>query len=166
MGTDKGLLLFKGKPMVQHAIELLSSIFETVVISTNNTEYSKFGLPLLPDIYKNCGPMGGIYAILSQTNTPKVFIISCDMPFITHKTIKKILLNKNEKIVVATHNGLLEPLCGMYSKDLLDNVKTRIEAKNFKLYNLITEEESKKFINVSNNQFININYPEDLAIND
>ncbi|MDA3930518.1 MAG: molybdenum cofactor guanylyltransferase [Prolixibacteraceae bacterium] len=162
MGTDKGLIDFKGKPMVQYSIDLLSDIFETVAISTNNPVYSQFGLPLIIDIHKNCGPMGGILAALSQIKTDKVFTISCDMPFVTRETIEKILLHQDAKIAVATHNDFIEPLCGIYSIDLLKKMNDRIIVNNFKMYSFILEEKSTILVPVSQNQFLNINSPEDL----
>jgi molybdopterin-guanine dinucleotide biosynthesis protein A len=62
MGQDKGLMLFRGKQMVQYSIELLNLFTSQILISSNNQEYNQFGFPVVSDIYKECGPIGGLHA--------------------------------------------------------------------------------------------------------
>lgn len=162
MGTDKGLMNFNGRPMVSYAIELFSDLFSQVMISSNNDEYEKFGLPVISDVHKNCGPLCGLHAVLTQITTDKVFVISCDMPFVTRGTIEEILLCQEACIAVASHSEFLEPLCGIYSKALLLDMNNRIKNGNFKMYRFIKEQKLVKYVNVNPAQFININSPDDV----
>ena len=143
MGTDKGLLLIEGKAMIQYVIEQMQPIFENLVIVSNNPEYEKFGLEVIPDLIKDIGPAGGIYTALKHSDSQLNFVVSCDMPFVTKEAIEFIVTNSNEsQIVLLENQGRLEPLFGIYSKDcepiwleLIEegNVKLQEMVKNFKL---------------------------------
>jgi molybdopterin-guanine dinucleotide biosynthesis protein A len=69
MHTDKGLLLFEGKAMVQYFIEQLQPIFSKLFIVSNNPEDEKFRLEVIPDSIKDIGPAGGIYTALKHSNS-------------------------------------------------------------------------------------------------
>jgi molybdopterin-guanine dinucleotide biosynthesis protein A len=53
MGTDKGLLFFNGKPIVQTIIEQLQPVVNKTIIVSNNSAYEKFGLEMIPDLIKD-----------------------------------------------------------------------------------------------------------------
>jgi molybdopterin-guanine dinucleotide biosynthesis protein A len=140
MGTDKGLLLYRGKPLVQYSIDLLKPFCTELLISTQNQEYAQFGLPLIADEIPDCGPMGGIYSALNSTQTGYVLVLACDMPFVSPKTIEKLLSDKNEfDCVVPRVGDKLEPLCAIYSRSVLKSIESRIKAGNLALYSLILE---------------------------
>ena len=167
MGTDKGLLLFEGKAMIQYVIEQLQPIFSKLVIVSNNPEYEKFGLEVIPDLIKDIGPAGGIYTALNHSDTQLNFIVSCDMPFITKEAIEFIIKNTNEsQIVLLENQGKLEPLFGIYSKDCEQIWLELIEQKTIKLQKMVSYFKLKT-IPVENNEifkesfFKNINTKED-----
>ena len=53
MGTDKGLVLFNGKPMVEYLIEIFRSLNIPTIIVANNSEYNQFDVPVFEDLIKN-----------------------------------------------------------------------------------------------------------------
>lgn len=164
MGTDKGLMDFKGKPMAQYSIDVLQSVFEKVAISSNNPDYTRFGIPVFGDEYFDCGPICGLHATLKYIDTEYVFILSCDTPYVDKETVLLLLTHlASNSIVVPEVEGKLEPLCGLYSKMLLPEIETRIAEENFKLYHFIRNHEDKKLVQVDANKFININSPDDLS---
>jgi molybdopterin-guanine dinucleotide biosynthesis protein A len=167
MGTDKGLLLFEGKAMIQYVIEQLQPIFSKLVIVSNNPEYEKFGLEVIPDLIKDIGPAGGIYTALNHSDTQLNFIVSCDMPFITKEAIKFIIKNTNEsQIVLLENQGKLEPLFGIYAKDCEAVWLKLIQQNIIKLQKMVSYFKLKT-IPVENNEifmesfFKNINTKED-----
>lgn len=167
MGTDKGLLLFEGKAMIQYVIEQLQPVFEKLVIVSNNPEYEKFGLEVIPDLIKDIGPAGGIYTALKHSDTQLNFMVSCDMPFVTQEAIAFIIENKNDsQIILLENQGKLEPLFGIYAKDCEDIWLELIEQKIIKLQKMASYFKLKT-IPVENNEifkesfFKNINTKED-----
>lgn len=162
MGTDKGLMNFNGKPMVLYTIELLTSIFDTVIISSNSVEYERFGLKCFPDVYKNCGPIGGLHTILQSLKTEFAFVISCDMPLVSTEDVIKIINHCNQfQIVIPLINNMLEPLCAIYSKTLLPEIEERIQSNRYKLADLV-EHSNTKYIDFNSEKgFRNFNTKED-----
>ena len=149
MGTDKGLMVLNGKPIVQSVIDNLHPEVNKVVIVSNNRAYEKFGFEVIEDVIKDIGPAGGIYSVLNHSETDRNFIMSCDMPFITSATIRFIIERSTlSEITLPVHNKKLEPLFGVYSKTCLPKWKELIEkgiiklqdlANNFKLQKIITD---------------------------
>ena len=167
MGTDKSLLLFEGKAMIQYVIEQLQPIFSKLVIVSNNPEYEKFGLEVIPDLIKDIGPAGGIYTALKHSKTKLNFMVSCDMPFITKEAIAFIMENTNDsQIVLLENQGKLEPLFGIYAKDCENTWFELIQQNTIKLQKMVSYFKLKT-IPVENNEifkesfFKNINTKED-----
>ncbi len=152
MGTDKGLLLFEGKAMIQYVIEQMLPIFDKLVIVSNNPEYEKFGLEVIPDLIKDIGPAGGIYTALKHSETKLNFMVSCDMPFVNKEAVDFIFKNRNEsQIVLLENQGKLEPLFGVYSKDCEDKWLQLIQQEKVKLQDMVLHFKLKK-IPVENNE--------------
>jgi len=167
MGTDKGLMFFEGKPMIHYVIEQMQPIFDKLVIVSNNPEYEKFGLEVIPDLIKDIGPAGGIYTALHHSETKLNFMVSCDMPFVTAAAIEFIVKNTNDsQIVLPENKGRIEPLFGMYSKECEEIWLKLIEEGKIKLQEMVLHFKWK-IIPVENNEifaasfFKNINTKED-----
>ncbi len=168
MGADKGLLLFEGKPMIQYVIELMQPLFDNLVIVSNNPDYEKLGLEVIPDLIKDIGPAGGIYTALHHSNATLNFIVSCDMPFVTKEAIAFVVNNINEsQIILLENKGKIEPLFGVYSTDCEKKWLQLIEQNKIKLQDMVLHFKLKT-IAVENNEifaasfFKNINTKEDL----
>ena len=67
-GADKGLLDFKGQPMVSHALNALAKQVHLVLVSANRhlEQYEALGVPVVRDRLADYqGPLAGIEAWLS-----------------------------------------------------------------------------------------------------
>jgi molybdopterin-guanine dinucleotide biosynthesis protein A len=138
MGTDKGLLLIEGKAMIQYVIEQMQAVFDRVIIVSNNPEYEKFGLKVIPDLIKDIGPAGGIYTALKHSDAQLNFIVSCDMPLITKEAIEFIFKTRKEsQIVLLKNQENLEPLFGLYAKDCETVWLQLIHQKTIKLQEMV-----------------------------
>lgn len=167
MGRDKGLMNYKNKPLVAFAIDLLKHVTNQIVISTNDMQYKQFGYPLVPDLISNIGPIGGIYSVMKQTNTLYYMVIACDMPFASKELANKLLLHTSEAdIVVPVHDNKIEPLFGIYSREILSIIEQQINRNNYKLMRLLDCCNTKyldinSFQKTDTDNFKNINSPED-----
>lgn len=118
MGAEKGLLPLKGKPVIQHIIDQLLPVVDSIVIVSNNAAYASFGIEVIADIIPGKGPAGGIHTALTHSKTSRNFIISCDMPFVTTAAIQYMLHQTSDAdVVLPVHENKLEPLFGIYSKN-------------------------------------------------
>ena len=120
-GQDKGLQLFKGKPLVMHAIERLQrqdgAPLSSLVISANRnlSSYQAFGLPVWTDADAGLrhnldesseGPLVGMLTGLKHCTSDLLLTVPCDSPFfplrLAQSLYEALLLHKVDMAVAAT----------------------------------------------------------------
>ncbi len=163
MGEDKGLMLFNGKSVVQYVIDALAPVVNEVVIVSNNTAYEIFGLKVIADEIKDVGPAGGICAALQHSFVENNVMIGCDMPFVSIAAIEELIKNsEGAQITLPIHDGLLEPLFGVYRTECKHEWRRLVLGGNVKLNELVKHFKLQQF-NVNNSPiftekiFMNIN---------
>jgi len=121
MGTNKSFLKIGDKTLIERLRDLLQSMFNDVILITNEPEDYKFlGLPIYEDIFRYRGPLAGIQSGLKHSKTNLNFIISCDLPFMIKEMINYLIKYKTDKLItVAKADGFIQQLAGKYSKECL-----------------------------------------------
>ena len=141
MGTDKGLVKFKGNPMISHIIEILDKLNLKTSIVSSNEEYLKFGKPVYKDVIPNKGPLGGLYTALEYSQAPMVILLACDMPSINRKVIQSLMtVAEPGKIAIATDRTEISPLFACYPRSLKDKVANALLADELKLQDFISKQ--------------------------
>lgn len=170
MGQDKGMIFLAGKPFVQYLIDALKPHVHDILIIAHDDKYQQFGYSVKPDLIPQCGPIGGIYTGLMNSNTPYNMVVGCDTPLINSDLIKYILDSSSENvdICVPLFQHHIEPLCSIYSTKIAPALKFLIEQKKWKLRDIIEHFTTHK-INIpehlpfyQDQWFMNINTPEEL----
>ncbi|HQQ93446.1 MAG TPA: molybdenum cofactor guanylyltransferase [Bacteroidia bacterium] len=116
IGKDKGLLELQKKSLIEHVISRIKPAVNTICIVSSNQEYARFGYNLVRDNLQGYGPAGGIQAALTHSSDEKIFVISCDMPFVKSAAIKFLVKSSaGYDITIPMYKGKLEPLFGVYS---------------------------------------------------
>jgi molybdopterin-guanine dinucleotide biosynthesis protein A len=94
MGSvDKGLQMFRSKPMVEHVLQRLQPQVGKLIINANRhlDMYEVFGVPVCPDeISGFAGPLAGLHAGLSHCETPYLVTAPCDSPFLPIDLVDKL----------------------------------------------------------------------------
>jgi molybdopterin-guanine dinucleotide biosynthesis protein A len=166
MGTDKGFLIFEGKPLVQHSIEALKPLVSNTIIISDNVDYDIFGLKRIEDIIENAGPLAGIYSGLKYSSTEYSLVLSCDVPLIKTKILEKLIhdIDDDSEVIQIESKGKNMPLIALYKKQcehtflkLLNEGERRLQyaANQCKVKNIVLNEEEELFAR-------NINTPEQL----
>lgn len=134
MGEDKALLQVGAKTIIEMMIDKLKPFCNEIIISADNVEkYSKFGYKVVPDKFKNSGPLAGIYSSLLESNTESNFVISCDLPLVSQNVIEKIInTNSDKEIILPVTDGKYHQLCGVYSKSVLEKAEFILNAEEEK----------------------------------
>lgn len=116
MGRDKAFLEFRGKPLIQHQIELLSPMFKEVLIGANDpAAFAPFNVRVVPDQLPEPCALAGIHALLKAAVRPRVFVVACDMPFLNPALIERLYATPGEHdVVVPESDRGLEPLHAFY----------------------------------------------------
>lgn len=154
-GNVKGLLKIKNSTFLEKIQETLND-FSSIYLSINDKfskeqkqNFENMGFKIIEDIYKEIGPLGGIYSSLLNCKEEYLFITACDMPFITKNSIE-VLCNKIDKntdgVVFYDKNNKLYPLGAIYSKNVLPIIEEMIEKKYYKLSYLI---EKSNFVKIN-----------------
>jgi molybdenum cofactor guanylyltransferase len=119
MGQEKGLVDFRGKPLIQYGIDLLSAYTDRILISSSNPCYLPFGFEMVPDDVAGQGPASGIATALRRSGTPWNLIVACDLPLLQPELIECLLGNATGfQAVIPLHDGKPEPLAGLYHLEL------------------------------------------------
>ena len=170
MGQDKGLMTFHGVPMITYSINTLQPFCKNIIISSNNPEYSRFGYPVISDVHLNCGPLSGLHASLSYSETEWNAVISCDVPFSNQEIFNQMMaFISGRQAVVPVHEGHFEPLFAFYNKSIISIITEKIISKDYKLQNLLKNIDThlfdtKNIPNFNTRFFSNINSQEDIQI--
>ena len=154
-GNVKGLLKIKNSTFLEKIQETLND-FSSIYLSINDKfskeqkqNFENMGFKIIEDIYKEIGPLGGIYSSLLNCKEEYLFITACDMPFITKNSIE-VLGNKGDKntdgVRFYDKNNKLYPLGAIYSKNVLPIIEEMIEKKYYKLSYLI---EKSNFVKIN-----------------
>lgn len=169
MGKDKALLELNSESLLKRMIGLLMPHCTTIYISGSPERYSGFGLEILDDFYKGCGPMGGLHASLSYSPTEWNLVTSVDTPFINPELIALLISGIGYfDAVVPQHRTGIEPLIGLYNKRALSIIENQIRNGKYKMRQLLSEL-NVNYIDCSHllekfpDLFLNINFPEDFS---
>ena len=166
MGTDKALVPFRGMPMMQYGIQMLSDVFTSITIVSNHESHRQFGLEVIPDAFDKIGPLGGIIAGLRHSTTKLNFFMACDMPMVTPQLISRLLQTANaHDCITASYNGKSETLCTLYPKSALPLMEEMASKQQYRLFDVLDALKAH-VVDVTHlcesNPFININTPAEL----
>ena len=78
---------------------------------------AKHSLPVVSDIYPQCGALGGLHAALSHTGQTWTFALACDLPFVMGALMQRLteLRAGFEAVVPMQPDGHAQPLCALYN---------------------------------------------------
>ncbi len=169
-GEAKSWVLFKGKPLIEYALDLSRSLSDDVCIINGKTlDYSHLGVRTFEDEIRDCGPIGGLYTALLKTNAEKILVLPVDMPYLNEHVYRALLEHEegSRPLIACSEKGM-EPLVSVWHKENLALIKRYIDSERYSLRGPIKELDAV-FVNLpgntgnlSHNWFININYKEDL----
>jgi molybdenum cofactor guanylyltransferase len=181
MGSDKANLHYKGKTLLEHALERLAQVTPEPSIVGTRSDLSRYA-PVVPDRYSGIGPLGGLHAALYTSDAELNLFLPVDLPLVPSWFLKEILQRAQLTAAIATvplTNGRPEPLVAVYRRMLLPLLEEAIHYKEYGVTRLM--ERMKKlpgggdFFHVEMLLkgvestwpyvwFRNINYPQDFLI--
>jgi molybdopterin-guanine dinucleotide biosynthesis protein A len=125
MGCDKSLLPIHGMPMIAHITNQLVTLFAEVIINTNASDkYSFLSFRKVSDEFRGRGPIAGIYSSLKSASNDAIFVIGCDIPFLSVQFITHMysLSTSVDAVIPVTTQGekkMYEPLFAFYKKSAI-----------------------------------------------
>lgn len=160
--NNKAFLSYKDKTFIEHIIGCGKDYKEVIIVANDEKLYERFNLRIVKDIYVGNGPLSGIHTALKNSITDKVLCIACDMPLINKEIINTLgNYSENYDVLVPKVDNRLQPLCSIYSKNIINNIEHRLNKNENKLQKLIKSLDYKVIEGFKVYEFSNINTPEE-----
>lgn len=138
-GVDKGLVEFQGKPLIEHVLSVLKPQVETILINANRSQaqYGSYGLPVVEDQFQDFpGPLAGMEAALSATQTPYLLTVPCDTPRLPTNLLSRMgdtMQQTDSDLVVADDGDRMHPVCCLMKQSLLESLRQQLTLKEYKI---------------------------------
>jgi molybdopterin-guanine dinucleotide biosynthesis protein A len=168
-GADKGLLLFRGQPLVCHGLAALDEVAGHVLINANRhlDRYRQFGHRVITDSTDGYeGPLAGLLSALGSATTPYTLTIPCDTPLMTGPMLQRLavaLAASDAELAVADDGVRLHPVFLLAKTRVAGALERYLETGQRKVQAFIA---SQPVIRVDYSDrpelFTNINTPHDL----
>lgn len=115
--------------------EVLGCFGKVYLSVEEEAPYKCLKFPLVLDEMPESGPIGGIYSGLKNCKEDALFVVACDMPFVTVKGIKRLLevYSHRPKITIAWAEDQEQPLLGIYPKSALPYIEKLIQDGDYNL---------------------------------
>jgi molybdopterin-guanine dinucleotide biosynthesis protein A len=113
----------------------MAALFDEVLIVTNSPDLYA-GLPCrkVPDLYPVKGSLAGIHSGLSHARTDKIFVVACDMPFLSAEVIRRLCAAGEAADVVIPRSARgVEPLHALYDAACLPAIEEMLDAGEKKI---------------------------------
>ena len=169
-GEDKGLLPFRGQPLVSHALAALGEVAGTRLINANRNldAYAALGFPVVPDASENFdGPLAGLLSAMRAATTPYVLTVPCDTPLLTGALLQRLivrLVGTGAAMAVAADSERLHPVVMLAEIGLAEDLQAYLDAGERKVEHWIRRQ---RWVTVDFSDtagaLTNINTPDDLA---
>lgn len=128
MGIDKPGLAFGGTTLLARAVGRLQDVFPHVVVSVRAPR-ADVTVPQVCDEHPAGGPLAGLCAGLAAVETPWVFAVAADMPFLHPQVIRQLAERRNGvQAVVPLIQGFPQPLAAYYATSALPTIRALLDA--------------------------------------
>lgn len=180
MGFDKQLLTINEQYIFENNIRQLRDEFDDILVITNTPElYEAESIRIYSDIYPGLGPLAGLHAALSKSQSQYVYLVACDMPVMNMEFaafLKEQTLRFGSDVCASDANGHFESFNAFYSVDMLPALEETLYSSYIQgghtpgIYGFITkndisstviDEQTVRIIDPELSLFINLNTPEE-----
>jgi molybdopterin-guanine dinucleotide biosynthesis protein A len=171
MGRDKALVEVCGQPLIQLVAHALGRAFPRLLVVTNDpAAYAFLGLEMVSDLLPGRGALGGLHAALFFSPTPHVFVVGCDMPFLSPALMGRLADGASRWDVVVPRVGhQFEPLHAVYARRCLKFVERALDAGGRRIFDFYAAvrvrevpEADLRALDPELRSFLNVNTPADL----
>jgi molybdopterin-guanine dinucleotide biosynthesis protein A len=172
MGVDKAFVAYDGRTLLARALDLGRSITPDVRVVGSREKFAVFA-PVVEDVFRNCGPLGGIHAALRGSLTELNLMLAVDMPFVTSAFFQYVIRQARgapeAKVVVPRGDEGWQPLCAVYRREFADAAENALRAGRNRIDQLfdqvctrVIEKEELVGAGFCAAVFRNLNTPEEL----
>jgi molybdopterin-guanine dinucleotide biosynthesis protein A len=172
MGTDKAFVDYQGRALLARALDLARSVAPGVWIVGSKEKFARFA-PVVEDVFRDCGPLGGIHAALRGSQTELNLMLAVDMPFVSQAFLEYLIIQGQDAldaaVIVPRSDGRRQPLCAIYRREFAQGAERALQARQNKIdplfdevHTRVIEQEELEGAGFSTGIFRNLNTPEEL----
>jgi molybdopterin-guanine dinucleotide biosynthesis protein A len=172
MGVDKAFVDYDGRTLLAQALDVTRSVTPDVRIVGSPEKFAPFA-PVVEDIFRDCGPLGGIHAALRASPTEFNLVVAVDTPFVSSAFLQYLISHARgapeAAAVVPRVDGGWQPLCAVYRRQFADAAEDALRAGRNRIDRLfdlvrirVIEQEELEGAGFSLVLFRNLNTPEEL----
>ncbi|MCQ8106184.1 molybdenum cofactor guanylyltransferase [Methylomonas sp. SURF-2] len=168
-GRDKGLLLFKDRPLVAYALEAMEPLTDELFISANRNldQYQRFGFRVIGDGNADFdGPLAGMLAAMRTAHNSLLLVMPCDSPLLVTAHAQYLLaaLTDEFDVAVAFDGRRLHPVFAAIRTNLQADLRDYLARGERKLQDWFERQRLLKVdFSAMPDIFANINTAEELA---
>jgi molybdopterin-guanine dinucleotide biosynthesis protein A len=178
-GRHKALLPVQGEAILIRQLTEMSRSCGQIIVVTNKpgtfqpllAGVTGIDVQCVSDHYPQKGPLSGIHAASRVALATHLWIVGCDMPFISAEAAEamlKVCRETNVDAIIPEIEGRLHPLHGIYAKGVGTEVELLLKQQSYRLMGLLNHldwqvVDSAFFVQrgLRTNFAMNINTPEE-----
>lgn len=128
-GRQKALLQIDGVALIDRVLMSLRHVFDDITIVSNTPDFCSpcsNGCCVVPDSFRDIGPLGGLHAALSGNTSDAVFVCACDMPYLDPAIITDMVAafrNTGGEVMLPRVGSFIEPLHAIYATTLTERLE-------------------------------------------
>jgi len=142
MGKDKAFVEFEERTLLAWAIDLARSVTAEVRIVGSREKFVSIA-PVVEDIFRDCGPLGGIHAALKASEAELNLVLAVDMPFVSQAFLRYLINEARHApraaVTIPHADKGWQPLCAIYRIEFADAAEKALRAGQNKIDRLFDE---------------------------
>ena len=139
----------------------------------NAAAYAFLELDIVEDQHPDCGPLGGLEALLDRCSTPWLIILTCDMPYVDGEALRTMMSHAQQKgdrigqgalpraIAWQRSDGSISPFPLLIERSALPVLRSRMNLGRRSMKGLLGALDTYYILAPSDRLLSNINRPED-----
>ena len=130
MGRDKASLLFRGRPLVAHALDIFSGAGLQATIAGVRVSLGAFA-PVVEDAEPGLGPLGGICTALKSTTARWAVFLPVDLPLLPSSLVRFLLAHAQttgSAITLPSLAGFVQTFPAVLDRSALPGLQAELES--------------------------------------
>lgn len=166
MGSNKAQLRLNGIRFLDKLVCEMSGFSELLISVDTRERYPELNYPMVCDIYRNCGPLGGLHAALQSCESDGLAAVPCDVPLFSKEIADQMCAYMEEgtdAVIAVTEDGRRHPLCGVYRKSCLSIMEQCLKEQSYRMGDVLARLRVKNCqVGKNSWRLQNVNTPEEL----
>lgn len=175
-GSNKALFAPDGETLISKAADLLHPLVREVLVSASHANaeaYAFLGLDIVEDLHPDCGPLGGLEALLDRCATSWLLILTCDMPYVDSEALRTMIRHAQQSeggicqeslpraFAWQRSDGSASPFPLLIERSALSVVRSRMSSDHRSMKGLLGALDTYYILAPFDRLLSNVNRPED-----